>query len=324
MSDLYFQGVISHFLIEIGYERDFFMKFDKRLPQSIIPEPFDGGTPEERERFLKYIPWNLRVIKPRKCIEIKTLIYACDKIRPPWYSPKGDVHDFWEFLLIIKGTAEVEAGQDKFILTDGMMIAHSPMELHSLKECAGEELEFMIAAGEFVGEDMEYFKENRVFNLSQGELSDYMTAVSALHMYYSGMGDIKYLQKGINRFEAFIIDMLITAEAKKHAENDVRFAEIIEALNRMVEEKLTLSRLSQECGMSISLMKKIFQRNSDCGIMSYFSKIKIRRATELLDQGYGVSDVAKRLSYSGTEYFLYCFRREMGITPRQYIKRKTD
>lgn len=321
MSDLYFQALISYFYIEIGHKRREIMIYDKRDLQLIAHNPNDSSDPKEIERFLKDLRWRLRIIKPRKYIEIKTFLYACDKIRPVGYGSVGDKHDFWEFTLVVKGCA-LELSDDKeHLLTEGMMVAHKPMEFHKTYQQGDAELEFMVASFELVGEDVDFFAD-KIFNLLPSQISLFKTAVQALSKYYSGYGSEKNLQKGISIFEGLLCDLVISAETDREKRIDPRYLEIVGVLNRNYEKKLTLSELSQKCNMSVSLMKKIFAQNSDCGIMAYFSKIKIRRATELLDQGYDAEETARMLSYSSYEYFIYCFKRETGMTPLKYLKKE--
>ncbi|MBR5527391.1 MAG: helix-turn-helix transcriptional regulator [Clostridia bacterium] len=298
------------------------MSFDKRAVQKVISHPDDGGTDEERAHFLKNIPWDLRVIKPRKCIELKTLIYACDKIRPAGYAPNAGAHDFWEFMLVIKGKAAATLDNREYILTDGMMIASPPLRFRGFREIGGQELEFMTVSAEISGKEMEYFEHHNVFTLSASQITAFTAAVSQLHFYYMYMGGEKMLQRGIALFEAFLLQVLMKAEEKNTGETDIRYAEIIEVLNSHIDQKLTVYDISQKCGMSVSLVKKIFSRHSDIGIMAYFNKTKIRRAAELLDRGLNNEETAKKLSFSSTEYFLYCFRREMGMSPKEYLKLK--
>ncbi len=296
------------------------MIYDKRNMQLIAHNPNDSSNPEEIERFLKDIPWRLRIIKPKKYIEVKTFLYACDKIRPIGYSTVNHKHDFWEFTLVVKGCSKELSGEKEQLITEGMVVSHKPMENHRTSQHGDAEIEFMVISVELVGEAVDFFAD-KTFHLLPSQITLFKTAAQALSKYYSGYGSEKNLQKGISIFEGFLCDLVISSETERENQIDPRYKEIVETINGNYEKKLTLSQLAQKCNMSVSLMKKIFAKNSDCGIMAYFSKIKIRRATELLDLGYNIEDVTKMLSYSSPEYFIYCFKRETGMTPLQYIKK---
>lgn len=292
---------------------------DKRANQLIAHHPSDSSNREDIERFLKDIPWKLRIIKPQKFIDIKTVLYACDKIRPVGYKTKVHQHDFWEFTLVTKGCATELFDDKEKILTEGMMSAHKPMEFHRTCQQGEKEIEFMVVSFEIAGEEMEYFKD-KTFRLSPHQAELFKLSADALSKYYSGIGSEKNLQKGIALFEGLLTDILAEKENRDTQDTDPRFDDIVSVLNLNYNKKLTLEMLSAECNMSISLMKKIFAKHSEYGIMAYFSKLKAKRAAELLELGYSLSEVASLLSYSSCEYFNYCFRREMGVTPLRYIK----
>ncbi len=295
------------------------MSFDKRKRRAIIHTPVDCDSESERKKLLSGVRWNLRIIKPKKYVEPTTLLFACDKIRPPYYETLPEKHNFWEFTLILKGNAVAICDEKEIPVSDGMLITFKPMQLHYMKEISGNELEFMNASFELSGEDEKMF-EDMVIRLSKEETALFKEAVSSLDMYYRNVGNPKNLQKGFALFEGFLSSLVISAEDRKRATTDPRYFEIVKYLGDNIDKKLTLEKISSDCGMSESLIKKLFTHHCDRGVMSYFSHAKAIRAAELLDSGLLPEEVTKKLSYSSLEYFFYCFKREIGITPGKYIK----
>ncbi len=295
------------------------LSFDKRLRRSIVHDPGDCDSKAEKQKLLTGVRWNLRIIKPKRYIVPKTLLFACDKIRPPYYETTPERHNFWEFILVLKGSGVAISDGIEIPVSDGILIAHKPMELHSIKETAGNEIEFMTASFELSGEDVGFFENLRV-RLSQEEIALFKEAVSSLDMYYRNVGNPKNLQKGFALFEGFLTGLIIKKEDSEMAKIDPRFIEITSFLSNNVDKKLSLEAISSACGMSTSLIKKLFSAHCDRGVMNYFGHIKAIRATELLDSGLSPEETAKRLSYSSIEYFFYCFKRELGITPGNYMR----
>ena len=83
-------------------------------------------------------------------------------------------------------------------------------------------------------------------------------------------------------------------------------------------EKLTLASIAKGCNLSVSNLKRIFGLYSDVGIMKYFNSLKVRSALNLIDQGYSIVDITDKLGFSSTNYFHNVFKRETGMTPREY------
>ena len=276
-------------------------------------------TEEEIKRFWAELPWTPRVIKPKKLFTLNTLLYACDKIRPVGYASSVEKHDFWEFIMVSQGHAKGVSNGNEFNLSDGMMFAHKPMSYHGVRETGGEPIRIMIASFEILGDAARFF-ENKLFRLNAFQCSLFKAACISLDSYYKGIGTDVQLQNGIALFEALLTD-IITASLESNDEKDPRYHEILEVMNYNLHKKLTFDELCAKCNMSKSLMKKIFKKHSDCGVMTYFLRLKIRHAAELLCEGISAEEIAKKLSFSSTEYFLYCFKRETGLTPRQYVKK---
>jgi len=53
--------------------------------------------------------------------------------------------------------------------------------------------------------------------------------------------------------------------------------------------------------------------------MEYFSRMKIRRAREMMrEENCNITEIAARLSYGSVQYFSRQFKKEMGMSPIKY------
>ena len=55
--------------------------------------------------------------------------------------------------------------------------------------------------------------------------------------------------------------------------------------------------------------------------MKYFTSIKLRRAMKLLGDGMPIIQIADELGFSSANYFHAVFKKELGMTPKEYIKK---
>ena len=67
--------------------------------------------------------------------------------------------------------------------------------------------------------------------------------------------------------------------------------------------------------MSEINLQKTFSRYAGVGIMEYFNRIKMRKATELLVEGLSVKETALKLGFHDQNYFSTMFKRITGHTP---------
>lgn len=124
--------------------------------------------------------------------------------------------------------------------------------------------------------------------------------------------------------EAFLLEL---AEAGEHSQrtasgDENRYARIVNVMKENCHRMLSVEELAALCEMSVSNMKRIFACYSDLGVAKFFMSLKMRRAMELLDEGTAAKEVADLLDFEETSYFYTVFKRETGMTPTQYRKRR--
>ena len=56
--------------------------------------------------------------------------------------------------------------------------------------------------------------------------------------------------------------------------------------------------------------------------VAFIRTVRLKRAAQLLKQGYTVSEVADMIGFGTTSYFSKCFQEEFGIKPSQYAKQE--
>ena len=83
-----------------------------------------------------------------------------------------------------------------------------------------------------------------------------------------------------------------------------------------------MTELAFLCNMSAINLQKIFSRYAGVGVMEYFNRVKMRKATELLEEGLSVKETALRLGFHDQNYFSTVFKRIIGVAPSG--KTKTD
>ena len=59
---------------------------------------------------------------------------------------RGETHDFYEIVFLLKGTVGVTAGANSFVLEAPSAILHPPMEFHSLRGIGGKNATMIIFA----------------------------------------------------------------------------------------------------------------------------------------------------------------------------------
>ena len=56
-----------------------------------------------------------------------------------------------------------------------------------------------------------------------------------------------------------------------------------------------------------------------CGVMAYFTLLKIDRAKEMIrEEKYTFTEISEKLCFNNSQYFTTVFKRVSGMTPTEY------
>ena len=89
-------------------------------------------------------------------------------------------------------------------------------------------------------------------------------------------------------------------------------------------EKLDVSFLTQQMNMSNSSLYRKVKGLTGLPPNEFIRKIRLRNSLRLLQSGdYNISETAYITGFNSVRYFRECFKDEYGMTPSEYIRRKT-
>ena len=95
----------------------------------------------------------------------------------------------------------------------------------------------------------------------------------------------------------------------------------IDWMNRHVYQRVTLSELAKDAGMSVPHYASLFRKKTGFSPIDYFLRRKIQQACHLLDTTpLRVLEVAGTVGFEDTYYFSRLFKQIMGQSPSTYRK----
>jgi len=128
----------------------------------------------------------------------------------------------------------------------------------------------------------------------------------------------EFMQWAIRITNKFILfaqqnEVNITCALVENVKNRVR---------KDVMETISISDMAEEMFVSTSHLSRVFKREMGMSIMDYIVNEKLKIAKRMLKEpGAKVYNVANALGYSSIPYFTRLFKREVGITPKEYQTR---
>ena len=97
---------------------------------------------------------------------------------------------------------------------------------------------------------------------------------------------------------------------------------IQEYVSANLHRNITLDDLAEVVCLSPSSLYKKMKEYADISPMEYVMKVRLHRAVELLkDDSISVQEVAQAVGFNTHSFFSECFKREFGMTPRQWRMR---
>ena len=94
---------------------------------------------------------------------------------------------------------------------------------------------------------------------------------------------------------------------------------------RLIDERLaaggatpTLSELAALCNMSVRQLIRAFRASRGCTLGDHIADLRVERAKLLLQGEASVKAIARELGFGAPSSFTYAFRRQTGLTPRDY------
>ncbi len=134
----------------------------------------------------------------------------------------------------------------------------------------------------------------------------------------------KLFYKGkVNEIVALMLSHLLKTK-KDNIKTNNNFNQIKSAvnyINNFYTEDISLEYLAQLSYMSISSFKSLFKQLYNCSVTEYIQKQRLNKALALLEkENMSISEIAKIVGYSTSSRLAKLFKKNIGITPREYKK----
>jgi AraC-like DNA-binding protein len=116
------------------------------------------------------------------------------------------------------------------------------------------------------------------------------------------------------------LDAMLSAGSLKTAEE--RTAAVREEIVSHPNRAFHLEELATAAGLSVPHFSLLFRRQTGYAPIDFVLRQRIRRACRLLDGSPAtIATVASEVGFADPYYFSRCFRRIMGVSPRDYRQR---
>ncbi|MBS6195659.1 MAG: helix-turn-helix transcriptional regulator [Clostridiales bacterium] len=258
------------------------------------------------------------------------------------YHFEGESHDFWEFLCVDKGEVEVMAGDRSHTLTRGQIIFHKPNEFHSVKANGKIAPNLVVIAFRCSSPCMDKF-ENLITSIGETERTFLAKIIHEAKKCISTPLDDPYTQKMDRKpkapfgseqmiklyMELLMISMIRQMETGKRPAPAVKsmkkkndallYGRITAYLEEHICERLTIEEICRTNLVGRSQLQKLFREENQCGVIDYFSHMKIEAAKQMIREDRdNFTQISDYLGYASIHYFSRQFKKITGMSPSEY------
>ena len=110
------------------------------------------------------------------------------------------------------------------------------------------------------------------------------------------------------------------SEKSTRKENDtILYQRILLYMKDHLRSQLTLDQICQANLVGKSQLQKLFQKEQHCGVIHYFSYLKIEEAKQMIRQEQAnFTEISDALGYTSIHYFSRKFKTFTGMSPSEY------
>lgn len=255
---------------------------------------------------------------------------------------EGESHNFWELLCVDKGTVNVVAGSMTYTLNKGDIIFHQPNEFHNVEANGIVAPNLVVIGFDCNSPGMDFF-QNKILQIGENERALLGSIIKEARSSFSSRLDDPYLQKLersqnqpygseqlikmylqqvliqiVRTYSSARIKVVLPKSTKQKSEDEL-FHKIIFYMEENIGKQLTIEQICKDNLVGRSIVQKLFREHTNCGIIDYFSNMKITMAKQLIrDKQMNFTQIADSLGYTSIHYFSRQFKKVTGMTPSEY------
>ena len=94
------------------------------------------------------------------------------------------------------------------------------------------------------------------------------------------------------------------------------------------DKELSLNMVARAMYLNASYLSSLFRKETGITLVEYINRVRLKAAKELIDKSPKITvyELASRVGYNNEYYFMRCFKKQFGLSPKTYmcLKRQED
>lgn len=238
------------------------------------------------------------------------------------YRPRG--RSDYHILYVTGGSCFVDFGEGETEVGEGNIIFYPPhvSQKYAFKAEISSSYYYLHFSGSAAGELMKKFALDSPITFVGKHLSVESRLLELIDEFHLKRPFYEY---SCAAHLLGVLSLLAEKASLASLASPLRRSDITEVRRYMhasIGKNITVAELAARCNLSVSRFAHVFKEQMGISVVSYLSKIRIERATELLEStDMSVYDVGLAVGFEAQSYFCRFFKREVGVSPSEYRRR---
>ena len=253
----------------------------------------------------------------------------------------GESHDFWEMVYVDGGRVKVKSGENECELSQGDVIFHAPNEFHSIRAldsspnffvisfvCSSPSMDCLVGYRATLDKTLKSFISSIIKEAEQSfKIPKNDPSLRKLtKKENAALGGEQLIKNYLEELLIFLMRGIAKqGESNLFPNKESMENHLVTAVKKFIEEKvyenLRLADICRALGYSKSYLSKLFRDQTGESIASYAIKYKMKKAKALIREGnMNFSEISDKLSFDNPQYFSRVFKREVGVTPSEFMR----
>lgn len=229
--------------------------------------------------------------------------------------------------LIIKGEAYFTENGCESIMVEPGDIIFVPITSRYISEWTGNPDIFYISM-HFAFELSDPFFEGQRLAVQKVHIEDFQRIKEIFEYVYKYRDSTEMAEnfEVLGKFFMILGEVVSLLKKEKLPEHDKRLDGAIDYIRLNSEKDISVFELAKMCNMSISNFYLQFKKYTNITPIEYLNNVRIDCAMRLLkaDKTLSVERISGMIGFDSATYFRRVFKKIVGITPREYRKKKIE
>ncbi len=249
-----------------------------------------------------------------------------------WNMASLHSHEYYEIYCLLEGKRDIFFENKKLVLQKRSVVVIPPSCIHRTEGGAYRRVNLYISPSELSEAERNFLDEcfRSVAFVPEGERGQLF--FSLLESVVEAQGSVSFPKADALHLVKSLIYLLRISElmplpkeriAPIEKNKDDAIMRVVSYLSEHYREPITLELLSEIFFVSKNTLCRNFGRVMKCSVMEYLSVVRLNAAKRLLTETQkGMGEIAELCGYSSANYFSLIFKQNVGISPREYRKKR--